>query len=387
MLNFELYNPTNLIFGKGQIEKLSTLVPEGAKILLAYGGGSIFKNGIHEQVINNLKGFEIVEFGGIEPNPHFETLMKAVDVIKEQNIDFILAVGGGSVIDGVKFISAAVNFDGNPMDILQKRLLIKDLSKVIPFGTVLTLPATGSEMNSGAVVTIEATQEKLAFGGSALFPKFSICDPTVIESLPKRQLQNGVVDAYTHVLEQYLTYPHEGYLQDRIAESILQTLIQVGPEVVENPKDYALASNFMWSCTMALNGLIQKGVPSDWATHMIGHELTALYGIDHARTLAVVGPNLYRVMFETKKGKLAQYGKRIFNLTGTEDEIANEAINKTVEFFHTMGMDTKLSDYTKDFDKTADFIVDRFKERGWLGLGEKQNITLEKVKSIVEMSY
>ena len=387
MLNFELYNPTNLIFGKGQIEKLSTLVPAGAKILLAYGGGSILKNGIHEQVLNNLKGHEIVEFSGIEPNPHFETLMKAVAVIKEQNIDFILAVGGGSVIDGVKFISAAVHFDGNPMDILQKRLLIKDLSKVIPFGTILTLPATGSEMNSGSVVTIKATQEKLAFGGPALFPKFSICDPTVIQSLPKRQLQNGVVDAYTHVLEQYLTYPHEGYLQDRIAESILQTLIQVGPEVVENPKDYALASNFMWSCTMALNGLIQKGVPSDWATHMIGHELTALYGIDHARTLAVVGPNLYRVMFETKKGKLAQYGKRIFNLTGTDDEIANEAINKTVEFFHTMGMDTKLSDYTKDFDTTANFIVDRFKERGWLGLGEKQNITLEKVKEIVEMSY
>ncbi len=387
MLNFELYNPTNLVFGKGQIEKLSTLVPQGAKILLAYGGGSIFKNGIHEQVINNLKGFEIVEFAGIEPNPHFETLMKAVAIIKEQNIDFILAVGGGSVIDGVKFISAAVNFDGNPIDILQKRVLTKDVSKIIPFGTVLTLPATGSEMNSGGVVTIQSTQEKLSFGGSALFPKFSICDPTVIESLPKRQLQNGVVDAYTHVLEQYLTYPHEGYLQDRIAESILQTLIQVGPDVVEKPTDYALASNFMWSCTMALNGLIQKGVPSDWATHMIGHELTALYGIDHARTLAVVGPNLYRVMFETKKGKLAQYGKRIFNLTGTDDEIANEAINKTVEFFHTMGMDTKLSDYTKDFDKTADFIVDRFKERGWLGLGEKQNITLEKVKSIVEMSY
>ena len=387
MLNFELYNPTNLVFGKGQIEKLSTLVPQGAKILLAYGGGSIFKNGIHEQVINNLKGFEIVEFAGIEPNPHFETLMKAVAIIKEQNIDFILAVGGGSVIDGVKFISAAVNFDGNPIDILQKRVLTKDVSKIIPFGTVLTLPATGSEMNSGGVVTIQSTQEKLSFGGSALFPKFSICDPTVIESLPKRQLQNGVVDAYTHVLEQYLTYPHEGYLQDRIAESILQTLIQVGPDVVEKPTDYALASNFMWSCTMALNGLIQKGVPSDWATHMIGHELTALYGIDHARTLAVVGPNLYRVMFETKKGKLAQYGKRIFNLTGTDDEIANEAINKTVAFFHTMGMDTKLSDYTKDFDKTADFIVDRFKERGWLGLGEKQNITLEKVKSIVEMSY
>ena len=387
MLNFELYNPTNLVFGKGQIEKLATLVPQGAKILLTYGGGSIFKNGIHAQVIANLKGFEIVEFGGIEANPHFETLMKAVAIVKEQNIDFILAVGGGSVIDGTKFISAAAKFDGNPIDILQKRLLIKDLSAVIPFGTILTLPATGSEMNSGSVVTIESTKEKLAFGGSALFPKFSICDPTVIESLPKRQLQNGIVDAYTHVLEQYLTYVHDGFLQDRIAEGILQTLIEIGPKVVENPKDYALASNFMWSCTMALNGLIQKGVPQDWATHMIGHELTALYGIDHARTLAVVGPNLYRVMFETKKGKLAQYGKRIFNLTGTEDEIAKQAIDKTVEFFHVMGMDTKLSDYTKEYDNTADFIVNRFKEREWLGLGEKQNITLEKVKSIVEMSY
>ena len=387
MLNFELYNPTQLVFGKGQIEKLSTLVPFGSKILLAYGGGSIFKNGIYEQVTTALSGFEIIEFGGIEANPHFETLMKAVEIIREQKIDFLLAVGGGSVIDGVKFMSAASLFEGNAIDILQKRIIFKDVSKVVPFGTVLTLPATGSEMNSGSVVTIEATQEKLDFGGSALFPKFSICDPTVIASLPKRQLQNGVVDAYTHVLEQYLTYPHEGYLQDRLAESILQTLIQVGSEVVENPTDYALASNFMWSCTMALNGLIQKGVPSDWATHMIGHELTALYSIDHARSLAIIGPNLYRVMFETKKGKLAQYGKRIFNLSGTENEIANEAINKTVEFFHTMGMQTKLSDCTKDYAKTADFIVNRFEERGWKALGEKQNITLEKVKSIVELSY
>jgi alcohol dehydrogenase YqhD (iron-dependent ADH family) len=385
MLNFELYNPTNLIFGKGQIEKLPMLVPKNTKILLAYGGGSIFKNGIYDQVKTALNGFEIVEFGGIEPNPHFETLMKAVAIIKEQKIDFILAVGGGSVIDGVKFISAAVNFEGDPMEILHKRMQIKE--NAIPFGTVLTLPATGSEMNSGAVVTIEATHEKLAFGGRAMFPKFSICDPTVIASLPKRQLQNGVVDAYTHVMEQYLTYPHEGYLQDRIAESILQTLIEVGPKVVENPTDYALASNFMWSCTMALNGLIQKGVPTDWATHMIGHELTALYEIDHARTLAVIAPSLYKVMFETKKEKLAQYGKRIFNLTGSEDEIAKEAINKTVEFFHKMGMDTKLSDYTNDFDKTADFIVNRFDERGWKALGERQNITLEKVRDIVEMSY
>jgi NADP-dependent alcohol dehydrogenase len=387
MNNFEFYNPTNLIFGTGQIQKLAVLIPKNSKILLVYGGGSVFNNGIYSKVKEALNDFEIIEFSGIEPNPHFETLMKAVAITQEEKINFILAVGGGSVIDGAKFISAAAHFEGNPIEILQKRILFKDVSKVIPFGTVLTLPATGSEMNSGAVVTIAATQEKLTLGGSALFPKFSICDPSVITSLPKRQLQNGVIDAYVHVLEQYLTYPHEGFLQDRIAEGILQTLIQVGPSVAGDPTDYVLASNFMWSCTMALNGLIQKGVPSDWATHMIGHELTALYGIDHARTLAIIGPNLYRVMFETKKQKLAQYGKRIFNLSGSEDEIANEAINKTIAFFKIMGMPTQLSECEKNFDKTADFIVNRFAERGWTALGEKQNITLEKVKSIVEMSY
>ena len=388
MNNFELYNPVNYVFGKGQTEKLATLVPKNAKVLIAYGGGSIFKNGVYDQVKAALQGFEILEFGGIEPNPRFETLMKAVQIIREQKITFILAVGGGSVIDGVKFISGAVNFEGDEIEILKKRILFTDITKVIPFGTVLTLPATGSEMNSGAVVTVEATQEKLTLGGSALFPKFSIVDPTVIVSLPKRQLQNGVVDAFTHVLEQYLTYKHDAMLQDRLAESILQTLIEVGPSVVENPSDYKLASNFVWSATMALNGLIQKGVPSDWATHMIGHELTALYEIDHARTLAIIGPNLYRVLFETKKEKLAQYGQRVWNISGNSmDEIANQAIDKTVEFFHTMGMKTKLSENTENYKETADFIVNRFQERGWLALGEKQNVTLEKVREIVELSY
>jgi NADP-dependent alcohol dehydrogenase len=373
----------NYVFGKGQTEKLATLVPKNTKVLLAYGGGSIFKNGVHDQVKAALNGFEIIEFGGIEPNPRFETLMKAVQIIREQNIDFILAVGGGSVIDGVKFISAAVHFEGDEADILKKRILFTDVSKVIPFGTVLTLPATGSEMNSGAVVTIEATQEKLTLGGSALFPKFSIVDPTVITSLPKRQLQNGVVDAFTHVMEQYLTYTHDALLQDRFAESILKTLIEVGPSVVENPSDYKLASNFVWSATMALNGLIQKGVPSDWATHMIGHELTALYEIDHARTLAIIGPNLYKVMFETKKEKLAQYGERVWNITGNSiEEKAHLAIEKTIEFFHTMGMKTKISENAENIENTANFIVNRFEERGWNGLGEKQ-----KVREIVEMSY
>ncbi|CAM3817873.1 iron-containing alcohol dehydrogenase [Flavobacterium cucumis] len=388
MLNFDLYNPVNYVFGKGQIAKLTDLVPKNTKILLAYGGGSIFKNGVYDQVKAALPNHDIVEFGGIEPNPRFETLMKAVEIIRAEKIGFILAVGGGSVIDGVKFISAAVNFEGDEADILKKRILFKDVSQVIPFGTVLTLPATGSEMNSGAVVTIEATQEKLTLGGSALFPVFSIVDPTVITSLPKRQLQNGVVDAFTHVMEQYLTYTHDALLQDRISESILQTLIEIGPDVVENPTDYKLASNFVWSATMALNGLIQKGVPSDWATHMIGHELTALYEIDHARTLAIIGPNLYRVMFDTKKEKLAQYGQRVWNIQGNStEEIAEKAIEKTVEFFHKMGMKTKISENAENIEKTADFIVNRFEERGWKAMGEKQNITLEKVRAIVEMSY
>ncbi|UOK43056.1 MULTISPECIES: iron-containing alcohol dehydrogenase [Flavobacterium] len=388
MLNFELYNPTNYVFGKEQISKLSDLAPKNTKILLAYGGGSIFKNGIYDQVKAALSGFDIVEFGGIEPNPRYETLMKAVEIIREQNIGFILAVGGGSVIDGVKFISAAVKFEGNPMDILHKRILMKDVSQVIPFGTVLTLPATGSEMNSGSVITINETQEKLSFGGSALFPKFSICDPTVIESLPKRQIQNGVVDAFTHVMEQYLTYSHDALLQDRIAESILQTLVEIGPSVVENPTDYKLASNYMWCATMALNGLLNKGVPTDWATHMIGHELTALYEIDHARTLAIIGPNLYRVMFDTKKEKLAQYGERVFGIQGTSvEEKAKKAIEKTVDFLHAMGMKTKLSENTENYENTADFIANRFEERGWKGLGEQQNITPEKVREIVKMSY
>ena len=388
MLNFELYNPTQYVFGKDQTQKLATLVPQNAKVLLAYGGGSIFKNGVYNQVKAALDGFEVIEFGGIEPNPRFETLMKAVEIIREQNLNFILAVGGGSVIDGVKFISGAVNYEGDPIEILKNRVLFTDVTKVIPFGTVLTLPATGSEMNSGAVVTIEATQEKLTLGGSALFPKFSICDPSVIASLPKRQIQNGVVDAFTHVMEQYLTYPHDALLQDRFAESILQTLIEIGPDVAENPTDYKLASNYMWCATMALNGLIQKGVPSDWATHMIGHELTALYEIDHARTLAIIGPNLYRVMFDSKKEKLAQYGKRVWNIEGNnEDEIAQQAIDKTVAFFHIMGMKTRLSENTENYQETADFIVNRFEERGWKALGEKQNVTIDKVKAIVEMSY
>ncbi|GAL61715.1 NADH-dependent butanol dehydrogenase A [Algibacter lectus] len=258
----------------------------------------------------------------------------------------------------------------------------------MPFGTVLTLPATGSEMNSGAVITRKETKEKLAMGGPGLFPEFSILDPQVITSIPRRQLVNGLTDAFTHVLEQYMTYSVGALLQDRFAESILQTIIEVAPKVLKDPTDYQAASNFMWSCTMALNGLIQKGVPNDWAVHAMGHELTALFGIDHARTLAVIAPSHYKYNFEAKKEKLAQYGERVWNITeGNMDDKAYAAIERTEAFFNELGIDTKLSDYTKDYEGTAEEISKRFTDRGWLGLGEHQSLSPDKVEKIVKMAY
>lgn len=386
MNNFEWCNPVNYLFGKGQIAQLAELV-QAPKILLVYGGGSIFKNGVYEQVIQALSHVEIIEFGGVEPNPTFETLQKAAEIVRKEQIHFILAVGGGSVIDGVKFIAAAAHFEGDAKEILRQRILFKDRSKVVPFGAVQTLPATGSEMNSGAVVTIAQTKEKLTLGGSALFPVFSIVDPTVIQSLPKRQLQNGVVDAFMHVMEQYLTYKHDAILQDKFAESVLKTLIEVGPSVVERPEDYRLASNFCWCTTMALNGMLQKGVPTDWATHMIGHELTALYDIDHARTLAIIAPNLYEALFEQKKEKLAQYGREVWQINGTNEEVAREAILKTRLFFEQMGMKMRISENTSaKIDETLTIVADRFIKRGWLAMGEQQMVTPDKVKAILKAS-
>lgn len=388
MLNFEFKNPTKIIFGKDKIAALSKEVPANARVLVLYGGGSIKKNGIYEQVKAALKNHQIEEFGGIEANPEYETLMKAVKLIKEKDLDFLLAVGGGSVIDGTKFISAAARYGGeDAWDILHKSVRTEE-GKGVPFGSVLTLPATGSEMNSGAVINRSEIKEKRTMGGPGLFPVFSILDPQVVRSLPKRQIQNGITDAFTHVLEQYLTYPAEAYLQDRFAESILQTLIEVGPRVQKDPSDYIAAANFMWCCTMALNGLIQKGVPTDWATHIIAHELTALYGIDHARTLAIIAPSLYNHQFENKKEKLAQYGERVWNITeGNLEEKARKAIDKTEAYFHSLEIKTRLSEYTEGYEDTANIIADRFEERGWKGLGERKDIDPQDVKKIVEMSY
>lgn len=386
MNNFDFQNPTKILFGKDQITKLSEEIPKNAKVLLLYGGGSIKKNGVYNQVKTALENFEVLEFGGIPANPEYEVLMDALKVIKNENITFLLAVGGGSVIDGTKFLSAAALYEGEePWNILKNS--VRTL-KGIPFGCVLTLPATGSEMNSGAVVTRRETKEKLVMGGPGLFPVFSILDPQVVQSIPPLQIANGIADAFTHVLEQYITYPVGAMLQDRFSESILQTLIEVAPKILKDSADYNAAANFMWSCTMALNGLIQKGVPSDWATHMMGHELTALFGIDHARTLAIIAPSHYTYNFENKKEKLAQYAERVWKVTdGTLEEKAKAGIEKTKAFYNSLGIKTSLSEYTDNYRGTAEIISKRFTERGWKGLGERQNVTPSDVEKIVTMAY
>ncbi len=382
---FELYNPTKLIFGTESYLRISHEIPKGAKILMTYGGGSIKSNGVYDQVLAQLKDFQVHEFGGIEANPTFETLSKTLDIIRSEGITFLLAVGGGSVIDGTKFLAAAAYFEGDSWDILKKGIRV---SKAMPFGTVLTLPATGSEMNSGAVITRKETGEKLGMGSPALFPQFSCLNPEVIKSLPQLQLKNGIVDAFTHVLEQYMTYPIGAELQDRISESILKTLIDIAPKVIFEPYNLPIASNFMWCCTMALNGLIQKGVPTDWATHMIGHELTAKYDIDHAMTLAIIFPNLCRYKFENKKEKLAQYAERIWDIrTGSIEEKAEFAIQKTLDFLHGLEVKTKLSDYTENYNGFSDEVKKTFEARNWIALGERKDITPDDVKKIVERSY
>lgn len=385
MQNFEFQNPTKIIFGKGEIIKLKSEIPNGARILMLYGGGSIKSNGVYQQVKEALTDYHLEEYGGIPANPEYDVLLGALDIIKKNNITYLLAVGGGSVIDGTKFLASAALFEGNdPWEILDKGIRTE---KALPFATVLTLPATGSEMNSGSVITRSSKKEKRTMGGPGLFPQFSILDPGVIDSIPNKQISNGIADAFTHVLEQYMTYPAEALLQDRFAESILQTLIEVGPKVLADRSNYEASSNFMWCCTMALNGLIQKGVPTDWAIHAMGHELTALYGIDHARTLAIVLPSHYTYNFERKKEKLAQYGRRVWGLEGDDDNVAKNAIGKTVDFFHELGIDTKLSEYTSEYNGTAETISERFTERKWLGLGEHKDLNPTQVKEIMAMTY
>ncbi len=382
MQNFQFYNPVQILFGKGQIAQIAQEIPSDAKVLMAYGGGSIKHNGVYEQVMQALSGHTVLEFGGIEPNPRLETLMKAVELARSEGVTFLLAVGGGSVMDGTKFIAAAVPFEGDLWDILAKH---SPIDRALPLGTVVTLPATGSEMNSFFVVTKGSTQEKRASRSHQVFPKFSVLDPETTFSLPIRQISNGIVDAFTHTVEQYLTYPVNAPLQDRMAEAILQTLIEEGPKTLAAPQDYDARANVMWCASMALNGLIGAGVPQDWATHNIGHELTALYGLDHAQTLAIVLPSLLNIKRENKQEKLLQYAERIWKITeGTPDERITTAIEKTVHFFESVGVPTQLSAYGIGQEAISAISV-KLERQGTVAFGEKQDITAVTVKEILAL--
>ncbi|MDX3775336.1 iron-containing alcohol dehydrogenase [Chromatiaceae bacterium AAb-1] len=384
MFNFNLHRPTRLFFGKGQIACIADEIPPNARLMITFGGGSIKANGVLEQVHQALGGRFFIEFGGIEPNPSFNTLMKAVERARKENIDFILAVGGGSVIDGTKFIAAALRYEGDAWDILAKRQRL--VFDAVPFGCVLTLPATGSEFNEGAVISRPETGDKLDFHSSAVMPRFSILDPATTYSLPARQIANGVVDAFVHTTEQYLTYPVNAKVQDRFAEGILQTLIEEGPVALQQPENYEVRANIMWAATMALSGYIGSGVPQDWASHMIGHELTAMYGIDHAQSLAIVVPSLLHFMRHEKKAKLLQYAERVWNInSGTEEQRIQAAIQATSDFFEQMGMPTRFSGYQLDGTRFTE-IIEKLREHGMTALGEHRSITLEVSRNILEQA-
>ena len=381
MDNFTYRNPVKILFGRGQTAKIAAEIPEGAKVMLTCGGGSIRRNGVYDEVREALKGMVPVEFWGIEPNPSFETLMKAVAVARAEAVDYLLAVGGGSVVDGTKFIAAATPFNGDPWEIVGRRARP---STALPFGCVLTLPATGSEMNCNAVITRLETKEKLSFGNPAVFPLFSVLDPLHTLSLPQVQVANGIVDAFVHVAEQYITLPVGAAIQDRFAEGILRTLIEEGPATLANPADYASRANLVWSATMALNGLIGCGVPQDWSTHMIGHELTAFFGLDHAQTLAIVLPSLLSVQRDSKRRKLIRYARRVWDIFNKdEDKAVEEAIAKTASFFEGLGLPTRLSKLgiTEDISTT---IIERFRARNVLPMGESGTLTAERVAEVLQ---
>lgn len=379
MRNFTFYNPTRIHFGEGQISKLARDIPAGSRVLVTHGGGSIFQNGVWQQVEEALTGHHLTRFGGIEANPQFDTLVKAAQLAKAEQCDFILAVGGGSVIDGSKFIAAAACHDGDPLELLSG----KRITAALPLGCVLTLAATGSESNPHGVVTHVARQEKLPFSSALLYPRFAILDPSTTFSLPTRQIGNGVVDAFVHTIEQYLTYPADAPLQDRYAEGLLLTLIEEGPKALADPEDYAVRANLMWCATQALNGLLGCGVPQDWSTHMIGHELTALYHIDHAQTLAVVLPALLAERRQVKREKLLQYAARVWGLKeGDEDQRIDAAIQATRDFFKRMGVPTRLSEHGLDADVIPQVLA-QLERHGMTALSERRDLDLEVSERIL----
>ena len=384
MFNFDFYNPTHIVFGKERLSELDTLVPKDVKVLITYGGGSAVRSGLIDRVVKALGNRKVEQFGGIEPNPSLETCERAVAFIKEHGVDFVLAVGGGSVVDATKLIVLGATYDGPVIEVMKAgvpEVPVEMVPNPLPFSTVMTLPATGSEMNNGAVITYG--DGKFPVFSSLVFPKFSMLDPTLTLTLPEKQVKNGVIDTFVHTTEQYLTYPVEGRIQDRFSEGILKTMIEIGKETVENPENYDIRANHVWASTLALNGLIGAGVPQDWATHLIGHELTAVYHLDHGITLAIVLPALLEVKKADKLDKLAQYATRVWHITeGTKEEKANKAIAKTREFFESLGVSTHLKDYGLG-EEAVDKIVKQLEAHGMTQLGEKGDVTPEVAREIL----
>lgn len=389
MLNFNFYNPTNIVFGEGQLEELNNLVPQNAKVLITYGGGSAQRTGVLDRVKTELaKGDrEVLEFGGIPANPKLDVLIEAIKIVREQKVDFILAVGGGSVMDGTKFIavaSVADEYVGRERELMNFGFTPVPVDSAVPFGTVLTLPATGSEMNNGAVIS--DGEDKLPVFSAHAFPKFSILDPTLTYTLPATQVANGVVDTFIHTVEQYVTFPVNAGFQDRTAEGILQTLVEVGNTTVDEPENYDARANLVWCSTMALNGLIGCGVPQDWVTHMIGHEITAITGLDHAKTLAIVQIANWKIRRAEKKDKLVQYAERVWDIReGDDDAKIDLAIAKTEEFFNSLGMATRLSDYEIGAD-VIDKVVAGLEKHGMVALSEKGDVTPDVAAEMLKIA-
>ena len=382
MNNFEFYCPTKMVFGKGSIAKLSRLIDKDKKVLMIYGGGSIKKNGVYDQVKKALKNHSVFEFSGIEPNPTYETCMKAVEIVKKENIDFLLAVGGGSTLDGTKFIAVASKYQGEePYDLISKDL---PFYEALPLGCVMTLPATGSEMNCASVISRTSTQEKFAMRNPSVYPQFSIIDPETTYSLPIEQVRNGIVDTFVHVMELYATYDVNTPLQDSWALGLVKTLIQEAPKVLKNNEDYDAKANICWCATCGLNYWLALGTIQDWSTHRIGHELTAFYGLAHGQSLAIILPRLWQERKKEKAVKLAKLAREVFDCRESDDLKASDcAIKKTEEFFNSLGMPTKLSDYKIDPLEVAQRVKERFEKRSTL-LGENLKITPQIVYNVLK---
>ncbi|GAM58363.1 NADH-dependent butanol dehydrogenase A [Vibrio ishigakensis] len=384
MYNFDFCNPTRILFGEGSVDKMAKYIPAEAKVLVVYDS-IIEQIGILDKVLAKVPN-QVIKFDKIQSNPKFEILMEAVEMVREQGLDFILAVGGGSTMDGAKFISIASHnkaFIGNEAEILHITPMDDDrITESIPVGTVVTLPATGSEMNPHAVIS--HGEDKLGISSPFVYPKFSVLDPTYTYSLPRGQVANGIADSFIHTAEQYVTYPAEGRFQDRTAEGIMRTLIEVSEKTLNDPTDYDARANLMWCSTMALNGLIGSGVPQDFATHMIGHEVTSLFNIPHAPSLVMIMPALWRVRKEQKAAKLVQFAERVWDITeGSDDEKIDLAIQKTEDFFRSLGLKTRFSDYGYQFSDVEP-VLTLLEKHDMTALTETKDVDLVWSKKILE---